>query len=140
MKKLIPGELYKPPEDLPLITADKSFNEPRPSTSNAENEVKRQVECEGKKKPKEKPNRDPMVITIGKKKFKLIEVEEEKSDKEKLDEIFAIPKAKKSMKMVGCCMPGLPHCVLSQAFCDKVKEIEDKKKEMRDAIDKCKAE
>ena len=143
-KKLIPGELYEPPKDLPLVTADKSFNEPRPSTSNAENEVKQQVKREGKKKPKEKPeekpNRDPVVISIGKKKFKLIKVEEEKSDKEKLDKIFAIPKAKKSMKMVGCCMPGLPHCVLSQAFCDKVKEIEDKKKEKQDAIEKRKAE
>ena len=38
-KKLIPGKLYKHPKDLPLITADKSFNEPRPSTSNVENEV-----------------------------------------------------------------------------------------------------
>ena len=92
-----------------------------------------------RKNPK-KPNRDPMVISIGKKKFKLIKVEEEKSDKEKLDEIFAIPKAKKSMKMVGCRMPGLPRCVSSQAFRDKVKEIEDKKKEKRDAIEKRKAE
>ena len=140
MKKLIPGELYEPPKDLPLIAADKSFNEPRPSTSNAENEVERQVKCEGKKKPKEKPNRDPMVISIGKKKFKLIEVKEEKSDKENLDKIFAIPKAKKSKKMVGCHMPGLPRCVSSQAFCDKVNEIEDKKKEKRDTIEKHKAE
>ena len=139
-KKLILGELYEPPEDPPLIAADKSFNEPRPSTSNAENEVGWQVEREGKKKPEEKPNRDPMVISIGKKKFKLIEVEEEKSDKEKLDEIFAIPKAKKSTKMVGCRMPGLPHCVSSQAFRDKVKEIKDKKKEKQDAIEKRKAE
>ena len=81
-----------------------------------------------------------MVISIGKKKFKLIEVKEEKSDKEKLDEIFAIPKVKKSTKMVGCHMPGLPCCVLSQAFHDKEKEIEDKKKEKRDAIEKQKAE
>ena len=78
--------------------------------------------------------------SIRKKKFKLIEVEEEKSYKEKLDKIFAILKAKKSTKMVRCHMPGLPCCVSSQTFCDKVKEIKDKKKEKQDAIEKHKAE
>ena len=36
-------------------------------------------------------------------------------------------------------MPGFPCCVLSQAFRDKVEEIEDKKQEKRDAIKKHKA-
>ena len=146
MKKLIPGELYEPPKLLPLIKDDKSFTNAIPSTSTAnvdkqaERQVVRQSEKEGKKQGKKQVERQPMVISIDKKKLQLIKVKEEKSNKEKMDEIFAIPKVKKSTKVVGCHMPGLPHCILSQAFCDKVKEIEDKKQENRDSIKKCKAE
>ena len=42
--------------------------------------------------------------------------------------------------MVVCRMPGLLRRVSSQAFRDKVKEIEDKKKEKQDTIEKRKAE
>ena len=86
MKKLIPGKLYEPPEELPLSEADKSFNKPRLSTSNAENEVEWQVkwigEKQGEKQHEKKPEREPKVISIRKKKFKLIKVEEEKSEGE----------------------------------------------------------
>ena len=64
MKKLIPGELYDPPELLPLVEADKSFTEATPSTSN-ENAT---PGPSGEKQVKK-----PMVITIGKKTFKLVQ-------------------------------------------------------------------
>ena len=138
-KKLIPGELYNPPEPLPLVEADKSFMEVTPSMSNedatdepsGEQQVEQQSEKQGEK---------PMVITTDKKTFKLVEGKEEKTDEEKMNEVFTLPKPKKMTKMAGCHIPGLLRCISSQAFQDKVHEIKDRKKAKRDEIEKRKAE
>ena len=84
-----------------------------------------------------------MVITVGKMKFKLVEVEDivpEKTCQETIDEVLALPKLKTVQKKGGCHVPGLPCCVSSQEFRDQLKAIEDAKQAKRDDIEKHKAE
>ena len=78
----------------------------------------------------EKEDDKPMVITVGKKHFRLIEVDDEKPKKtrdEAIEEVLAVPKPK-NVKLGPCHVPSLLRCVSSQEFRDWVKEIEDRKK------------
>ena len=71
-----------------------------------------------------------MVITIGKKKFKMVEVVDEGRDcscDEKIADVLKIPVVKPKTKM-GVRMPRLPCCVSDRKFQDILKEKEDKKK------------
>ena len=78
----------------------------------------------------EKEDDKPMVITVGKKRFRLIEVDDEKPKKmrdEMIEEVLEVPKPK-NVKLGPCRVPGLLRCVSSQEFRDLVKEIKDRKK------------
>ena len=83
---------------------------------------------------------EPMVITIGKKKFKMVEVVHEGGDHshdEKIADVLKIPAVKSKMKMGGVRIPGLPH-VSDKKFQDILKEKDKKKKEAEK--EKCKLE
>ena len=78
----------------------------------------------------EKEDDKPMVITVRKKHFRLIEVDDEKPKKtrdEMIEEVLEVLKPK-NVKLGPCHVPGLLRCVSSQEFRDQVKEIEDRKK------------
>ena len=67
-------------------------------------------------KPREQ---EPMVITIGKKKFKMVEVVDEGRDHscdQKIADVLKIPAVKPKTKMGGVRMPRLPHCVSDKKF------------------------
>ena len=89
----------------------------------------------------------PMVIVIGKKRFKLTEVEDEdnkgdaapKDKKSMIDEILKLPGVKEKKQMGGAWMQGLPCCVSDEQFRAILKEKEDKKKEEEEKL-KCKQE
>ena len=164
-KKLFPSEIYCKQEPFPQVAADTSIN----AEDNRENIVPtekivspgktREKEVSPKEKevsPEEKaisPESSDhkvekeMVITVGKKKFKLVEVEDiipEKTRQETIDEVLALPKPKTVQKKGGCRVPGFPRCVSSQEFQDQLKAIEDAKQVKQDDIEKhkakCKAE
>ena len=56
-----------------------------------------------------------MIITIGQKRFRLVEVDEQKTRDETIDKVLEIPKPK-NVKLGPCQVPGLPQCVSSQEF------------------------
>ena len=83
-----------------------------------------------------------MVITNGKKKFKMVEVVDEGGDHshdEKIANVLKIPAVKPKMEMGGVRIPGLPCCVCDKKFQDVLKEKEDKKKK-EEKKEKCKLE
>ena len=139
--KLFPAELYEKQEPMPQVAADnstiESTEEPNAATGTADMPGTSKSNDAAMGKETEKP----MTITVGKKRFKLIEVEEEteKTKETKINEVLSTPKPKVK-KQMGCRVPGLPRCVSSQEFRDRVKEIEDKKQVKRDEIEKRKAE
>ena len=145
--KLYPAELYTRQEAIPHVAADTSTNEPNdePHVASGTANVPETSTEKAAEKTAEKTNgndgNDGMVITVGKKRFRLVEVEAEepKTRDEKINEVLEIPKAK-NVKLGPCQVPGLPRCVSSQEFRDRVKEIEDRKKKKRDEIEKRKAE
>ena len=152
MGKLYPAELYTRQEPMPHVTADNSINEPRNEPQKAsgtadmpEKVMAKTVEKVMEKtaeKVMEKEDDKLMVITVRKKCFRLIEVDDKKPKKmryEAIEEVLAVPKPK-NVKLGPCHVPGLPKCVSSQEFRDWVKEIEDRKKAKRDEIEKRKAE
>ena len=83
------------------------------------------------------PKPGNMIITVGKRKFECMPIEgasdaAEKSKKEKLDEIFQIPRAEQKAKMGPARMQGLPKlpcCISDERYIKMLKEKEDKKKE-----------
>ena len=89
----------------------KNHNEPQPSTSQVMKDIKEDF-------------KKPMVIIIGKKRFKLIEVEDEdnkgdaalKDKKSVIDEILKVLEVKEKKQMGGVWMQGLPHCVSDEQF------------------------
>ena len=166
--KLYPAELYTRQEPMPHVAADNSINEPRnePQVASGtadmpekvtektvEKVMEKTVETVTEKtvekvmektveKMMEKEDNKPIVITVRKKHFRLIEVDEEKPKKtrdETIEEVLEVPKPK-NVKLGPCRVPGLLRCVSSQEFRDQVKEIEDRKKAKRDEIEKQKAE
>lgn len=71
---------------------------------------------------------EPMVVTIRKKKFKMVEVVNEAGDQSQeqtIDEVLKIPAAKPKVKMGGARVPGLPHCILDMKFPAVLKEKEE---------------
>ena len=80
-----------------------------------------------------------MIITVGKRKFECMPIEgasdaAEKSKKEKLDEIFQIPRAEQKAKMGPAHMQGLPKlpcCISDERYIKMLKEKEDKKKKRK---------
>ena len=148
MGKLYPAELYTRQEPMPHVAADNSINEPRnepqvaSSTANMPEKVTEKVTEKTAEKVTEKTaekviekeDDKPMVITVRKKRFRLIKVDDKKPKKmrdETIEEVLEVPKPK-NVKLGPCRVPGLPRCVLSQEFRDWVKEIEDRKKAKRD--------
>ena len=138
--KLYPVELYTRQEPMPHVAADNSIteprNEPQVASSTAdmpEKVMEKTVEKVMEKtveKVTEKEDYKPMVITVGKKHFRLIEVNDEKPKKtrdEMIEEVLEVPKPK-NVKLEPCHVPGLPKCVSSQEFRDRVKGIEGRKK------------
>ena len=158
--KLYPAELYTRQEPMPHVAADNSINELRNEpqvTSGTANMPEKMTEKTAEKmtgktaekmmgktaeKMTEKEDDKPMVITVGKKCFRLIEVDDEEPKKtrdETIEEVLEVPKPK-NVKLGPCRVPGLLRCVSSQEFRDRVKEIKDRKKAKRDEIEKRKAE
>ena len=82
------------------------------------------------------PKPGNMIITVGKRKFECVPIEgasdtAEKSKKEKLDEIFQIPRAEQKAKTGPACMQGLPklpRCISDEHYIKMLKDKEDKKK------------
>ena len=82
------------------------------------------------------PKPGNMIITVGKRKFECMPIEDasdaaEKSKKEKLDEIFQIPRAEQKAKTGPVCMQGLPklpRCISDERYIKMLKDKEDKKK------------
>ena len=133
--KLHPAELYTRQEPMPHVAADNSIKEPRnepqvaSGTANMPEKVTEKVTEKTAEKVIEKEDDKPMVISVGKKRFRLIEVDDEKPKKtrdETIEEVLEVPKPK-NVKLGPCRVPGLPRCVSSQEFRDWVKEIEDRK-------------
>ena len=161
--KLYPVELYTRQEPMPHVAANNSTNKPRnePQVASgtadmpenvmektAEKVMEKVMEKTAEKvmektveKVMEKEDDKPMVITVGKKRFRLIKVDEKpkKTRDEMIEEVLEVPKPK-NVKLGPCHVPGLPRCVSSQEFRDWVKEIKDRKKAKRDEIEKWKAE
>ena len=111
--KLYPAELYTRQEPMPHVAADNSTNKPRnePQVASntadmpenvmektAENVMEKTVE-----KVMEKEDDKPMVITVGKKRFRLIKVDEKpkKTRDEMIEEVFEVPKLK-NVKLGPC--------------------------------------
>ena len=144
-KKLFPSAIYEKQESFPHVKADESRENIMPGTSGenekqaekevspvavAEKEVSPQKQAEKIFSP-EVAEEKPMVITVGKKKFKLVKFNEavnEKTRDEKINDILSVPKPKIETRKGGCRVPGLPRCVSSQEFWDRLKAIEDAKK------------
>ena len=134
--KLYHAELYTRQEPMPHVAADNSINEPRndpqvaSGTANMPEKVTEKTVEKVMEKRMEKEDNKPMVITVGKKCFRLIEVDDEKPKKmrdEMIEEVLEVPKPR-NVKVGPCRVPGLPRCVSSQEFRDRVKEIKDRKK------------
>ena len=89
-----------------------------------------------------------MIITVGKRKFECVPIEgasdaAEKSKKEKLDEIFQIPRAEQKAKTGPACMQGLPklpRCISDECYIKMLKDKEDKKKKEEEEKEKRKKE
>ena len=144
MGKLYPAELYTRQEPMPHVAADNSINEPRnePQVASSTANMPEKVMEKTAEKVIEKEDDKPMVITVRKKRFRLIKVDDKKPKKmrdETIEEVLEVPKPK-NVKLGPCHVPGLLRCVSSQEFRDRVKEIEDRKKAKRDEIEKQKAE
>ena len=85
------------------------------------------------------PKPGNMIITVGKRKFECVPIEgasnaAEKSKKEKLDEIFQIPRAEQKAKTGPACMQGLPKlpcCISDERYIKMLKDKEDKRKKKR---------
>ena len=140
-KKLAPASLYKPEDPLPEVVADSSMvEEPQPSTS-TNNEVPNRSPTPADVAPAEMFVKEPMIMKIGAKKFRLVEEAEEdtvEGKEDKIKKILDVPKTKS--RMGGVRVSGLPQCVSSQKFCDAINAAEEKKKQQREAIEKWKAE
>ena len=110
MGKLYPAELYTRQEPMPHVAAENSINEPRnepqvaSSTANMPEKVMEKVMEKTAEKVIEKEDDKPMVITVGKKHFRLIEVDDEKPKKtrdEMIEEVLEVPKPK-NVKLGPC--------------------------------------
>ena len=115
--------------DVPIQVSD----EPQPSTS-ARGTSSDETIAPVFKQPKPKTGLEqPLRLTIGGKKYKLVE------EQESVDEILTTPKAKVS-RMGGAWMQGLPRCISGQEYRSIIKAEEDKKKKEHEEIEKCKKE
>ena len=116
--------------DVPIQVSD----EPQPSTS-ARGTSSNETIAPVFKQPKPKTGfeQQPLRLTIGGKKYKLVK------EQESVDEILTTLKAKVS-RMGGAQMQGLPQCISGQEYCSIIKAKEDKKKKECEEIEKCKKE
>ena len=104
--------------DIPVQVSD----EPQPSMSTSGTSSGQMIAPIFKQpKPKTGFEQQPLHLTIGGKKYKLVK------EKETVDEILATPKAK-VLRMGGAHMQGLPQCISSQEHHSIIKVKEDKKK------------
>ena len=151
--KLAPASIYEWPE--PLLEMEESFvnddnqvstpqekqSEVMPDNHEKQDEPQ-PLTSKGDARTFTKPQEwEPMVITTGMKKFKMVEVVDEDRDcshDQKIADALKIPAVKPKMKMGGVRMPRLPHCVSDKKFWDVLKEKEDKKKEEEEK-EKCKS-
>ena len=122
---------YKQPEPLPEM--EESFvNDDNQASMTQEKHIEEKPNnCEEQEEPQPSTSKggsstftkpqeqEPMVITIGKKKFKMVEVVDEGGDcshDEKIADVLKIPAVKPKMKMGGVRIPRLPHCVSDKKF------------------------
>ena len=82
------------------------------------------------------PKPGNMIITVGKRKFECVPIEgaSDAAEKEKLNEIFQIPRAEQKAKMGPAHMQGLPklpRCISDEHYIKMLKEKEDKRKKRR---------
>ena len=132
--KLYPAELYTRQDPMPHMAADTSTNEPTAEPSMAsgtanvpekamekatekvtQKVTKKAMEKVTTQKHAEKQDKNEgMIITIGQKRFQLVEVDEKpkKMRDETIEEVLEIPKPK-NVKLGPCRVPGLPRCVSS---------------------------
>ena len=141
------AKIPQPNEAVTLMQADgngmKKHDEPQPLTSQPSTS---QPSMSQLMKDLKEDFKKPMVIVIGKKRFKLTEVEDEdnagdtalKDKKSMIDEILKLPEVKEKKWMGGVQMQGLPCCVSDEWFRVILKVKEDKKKEEEKL--KCKQE
>ena len=99
-KKLAPASLYKTEDPLPEVAADNSMvEEPQLSTS-TNNEVPNRSPTPADVAPAEMFIKEPMIVKIGAKKFRLVEEAEEdtiEGKEDKIKKILDVPKTKSRM-------------------------------------------
>ena len=164
MGKLAPSSLYTKQDQLPDIANESFMNEPEGIVADANvakipqpNEAVTPMKADGngmKKWDEPQPLtsqviqdikedfKKPMVIVIGKKRFKLTEVEDEdnkgdtalKYKKSMINEILKLPEVKEKKWMGGAQMQGLPPCVSNEQFWVILKAKEDKKKKEEEKL------